>query len=608
MTFDPTHNNKFTTKITKRGGDLGLDKELRRYAENEFLKTKKVSSLIGTSGRYSSSGKKGALGQTNVVDDDPIIDNLFLTNAVTEDKIQDGLDKKRDLKVTRSYVTVHSGARQTVSTTNIVTGPTLFTTGPEYVEIYPFAPYTLVVDSSGNPLEKDGNFFVAITSNNNHIQFSLQDWTVPTSVTQVLNPKFSQVFDVYLPASGTILTLDELQFALQTNINLVASTGKPLDNSSDPRNMFSINVFHHPTVNPDLANIAIQTQTNFQYIMTFFSYGDIESTAVAKPVTASDAAFVVQNTTSIYPNPNSYALDLNKAYTIVKAIRIISSEIPNSDTIINQNNCHITIRLINRTFPPPTITDPYSQNIKMKDGSIDWNIYLPYGNYTLDQLVAQMDTQINGMFFGETGLVDVFHFSANQTLNTFEITVNDPYAFKWDFNAVDNLKWRNLYSMLGFRESYTNLYTTKFTNVVSNNMGTYVTNNPYKPIMLRKSSIIWLQLNNYATMYDSLTQESYFCKFTLDNTQSGTYAYNTHTKSVQVFVDLPIPVLSTVDVRMFDELGNPYNFNGIDHSFTLEITHHIDRLKGTDFSSRRGVNDRSSYMAGSLAPKFEGLQ
>jgi hypothetical protein len=236
------------------------------------------------------------------------------------------------------------------------------------------------------------------------------------------------------------------------------------------------------------------------------------------------------------------------------------------------------------------------ENIKTKDGLTNWEIYLPIGNYTLDQLVNQMTLTINNMLFGEAKLADIFHITANENTGAFEITTPDPYVFTWNFNAVSNLYWRNLYYMLGFKNSAVLSYTNMYTNLVGVSVGGTTIKKPFRSLVLRKSNVVWLQLNNYETVYDTFTQTKYFCQFTIGNTHTGSFAIDTFLQTVQVFVDSPLPELNQVDVRFYDEVGMPFEFNGIDQSFTLELTHHIDRVMGVDFSSRRGVNDKSSYI------------
>ena len=87
--------------------------------------------------------------------------------------------------------------------------------------------------------------------------------------------------------------------------------------------------------------------------------------------------------------------------------------------------------------------------------------------------------------------------------------------------------------MLGYQYSATSLYTVNFSNLVTTNDFSA----PYQPIVLRKSQLIWMQLNNYETIYDSLTGTNYFCQFDLHKTPNNAVAYDTFMPNVQVFVD-----------------------------------------------------------------------
>src|SRR5581483_10241604 len=98
------------------------------------------------------------------------------------------------------------------------------------------------------------------------------------------------------------------------------------------------------------------------------------------------------------------------------------------------------------------------------------------------------------------------------------------------------------------------------------------------------------QLNNYGTIYDTFTQNKYFMKFIIDD---NAISVNTFVEIQHVFEDAPLSSLNVIDVRFYDENGLPYNFNDIDHSFTLEIVHQLDRLTGNDYSSRRGICEKA---------------
>lgn len=411
----------------------------------------------------------------------------------------------------------------------------------------------------------------------------------------------SDFFDVCIPIGR--YTIDQLQSTLEYETHSVIQKGfTPKSDQSNVcrlgiNNPFNFQLQNNPQINSDRVIVQICCNSNYRFNWEFITQANLQATQYDQSIPASDAAFIVQNPSNIFPDPNSYALDLDKAHTTVKSIRIISSEIPNTDTVINRYNNHITFRLIDKTRPPPTEEDPDSQNIKTTDGSLDWDIYLPLGNYNLNQLVTQMTTSVNQTLFKQTGLKDVFQITADSITGVFSIATQAPYFFVWDFNADSSIFWRNLHQMLGYRDSSIATYVTSFTNLVNVTLpDSHIMQKPFKAIELKTSNVVWMQLNNYEVIYDTFTLNKYFCRFNLDNVKSGQVAYDTFTPSVQVFVDSPLPVLNVVDVRLFDEIGLPYNSNGVDHSFTLEITTHVDRMMGNDYSSRRGVNDRSSYV------------
>ncbi|MEO0236654.1 MAG: hypothetical protein ABIN35_00280 [candidate division WOR-3 bacterium] len=584
MELNYSDNNKYTKDYRhqeKADFTLGVENQLRRYALNEYLNSGDENVLIGT--------------DQGVPDNDLLEDDMLLTNAITENVVQDQIDKKRYFKEIKSYVTINSGARNT-SKIEVIgdTESSLTSTGTIYINQYSFAPYSIVVDQNGDPIYINNELVVMISVNSNHIQFSLQDWTNYNSITQILTPSNTEIFDVYLSISNQPITLSQLKSNIETNLNLVAATGIGLDNSEDKDHMFTVEVLHDSIVNSDRATVNIQCQHNFHYIMTFYPMGDLPTNQIISSEEASNESWINNNPNNVFPYPNNYALFLNKAYNHVKSIRIIASEIPNTDTIINSYNNHITFQLINKSLPVNE-NDPESQNIKTKNGSIDWDVYLPYGNYNLSQLLNQIEIQINVMLFGEANLSNVFTVTGSELSGIVEISVNDPYLFKWNFNENTKIKWRNLYQMLGFKDSKMLAYASKFNNTILNKTGSGVLRCPYRAITLKKSHIVWMHLNNYETIYDTRTNTFYFCRFNLNNVPDGQYAYDTFTPSVHIFNDAPLPVLNKIDVRIYDEMGMPYNFNGVDHSFTLEIVHYIDRLMGTDHSSRRGMNDKTNF-------------
>src|ERR1700722_18072648 len=84
-------DNQFTTKVDTSIGfqskqTLGVERELRRFAMNEYLKKRDPEILVGTN-------------VEEIDNDNPALDDdLLLTNAITENKAQDEIDKTRYFK------------------------------------------------------------------------------------------------------------------------------------------------------------------------------------------------------------------------------------------------------------------------------------------------------------------------------------------------------------------------------------------------------------------------------------------------------------------------------------------------------------------------------
>lgn len=559
------NNNRFTRQYIPTNVGIGVNEELHRLATNN------PSNPVGV-------GVNGDI-ETLVPEDE-----MFLSNEIHEDKDNDNIDKQRYYKEVKAYVNVHSGARLASPSSLQSNVPSFVSTGTTYTDSYDFSPYSLLT-LNGQVIIIDGKKYIKIYASDNHIQFTLHNAKTPQIIEQVYTKSGGTTFDCYLPVVGQTLSVADLREIIETNLNLSVK-----QQSSITEDIFTV-IINTTSLQEDLANYTIFTyNTTYTYTMIFLTDSDtiIESTSIAADQTSylrqvpengtnADFQYYIPN---VFPNPNHYALDLNKTYTLVKSIRVVSSDIPNTDTIINGSNNHITFQLIKNTENPI--------HIMRKDGSINWDVYIPYGNYTLDQLIDEMLLLINTMIYDEAGIKDMFEINANQITNVFEISVNNPYAFMWNFNGDPKYYWRNLYQMLGFKSSKIDYFTTLFTNIDNT-----TTHSPYRPIILKTSLVVWLQLNNYQTTYDTFTGQNYFAQFSLTGIPYGQFAHDTFLDTVQTFDDSPLPKLSTVDVRLFDEFGNPYNFSNVNHLFTLEITYYIDRLSGTDYSSRRGTSDHS---------------
>ena len=595
-----TRDNEFTKKITTDlsytgnapNHTLGVEQELKRFAMREYLKKRDNQILIGV--------------DDNVVEDELIEDDLLLTNAVTENKVQDAIDKTRYLKETKSYITINSAARQlppsltsAFSNSDISgpTEPTLYSTGQIPVDSYTFYPFS-------NINGKDSIDFVRnqITQRNRS-SFSLFDFTDPTSPViiraQQLATFMSDTFNVFFPVNppnqpyGSTYSSEQLANELQYQANLLLSqqmgnsfNGVFMDPLGNP--FYRITGQINPVVNQDLVEMTLSVPPNFKFIWYFIvSMVDINT---APPLSTFDSTENSQINELYFPYPNNYVIPIGTSYNNVKSLRIVSSEIPNTDTIINLTNNHISFSV-----------KKDGEFLTMLNGQKKWDYYIAPGNYTVTELATEMEMQINNMIVGETNPSNsnVFTISANNIKGTFEIYVHSPYTFNWLFVVNKVIGWRNLYKMLGFRNPAPidfSQQVTIFSNIVSVNTGNSFQLAPYAAFNLRNSSIIWMVLNQYGLIFDTFSGNQYFAKFTTDKSKPDSITYNAFTDTAFVFENAVLPSLTYVEVSFFDELGNPANFNNIDNSFTLEIVHHVDLLMGSYYSSQRGVGDKTSYI------------
>ncbi len=627
-------NNLFTRPVDQglaaygqqSSQSLGVEQELRRFAMNEYLRTRDDQALVGAT--------------TDAIEEDVDLtqDDLLLTNAITENTVQDTIDKTRYLKETVSYVTVNSAARTTALEVNdrVVRGyPTLTSTGDIYVQRANLAPFavlgpseeynrfvrlqnTNVVSSDGSqnlsigPTDVITNLApfdigfeptpnrVIINTRNNRVSFQIRNdiYAAP----DVTTASSSIVFDFFIPVGS--YSIDELEAVIQRALN-----------EQFPR-AFTVNAFTSNTLNPGYVNLdisinAVDPGDELTFIMDFNV--PLNKPTIAPPAVRPDGSIVTPTTApqgetlssvansgsvTFFPNPNNYIITLNRAMTNVKAIRLVSSEIPNTDTIINNNNNFINFQLRNN-----------GEDVAAPDGTNDFQIIIDPGNYSVEELAAELELKLNNETMA-VGLPNIFKVTVNRAKGTFAISTSDPFSFLLDFNDQPELAWRNLYRMLGFQfptavrpgvDPGPDLgFVTEFNNLMTVNQGTaaapIISEVPFGAFNLRKSNIVWLYLNGYDTIYDTYTQNDYFAKFTFNNVADNAIAYDTFNSSPMVFIDAPIPSLAQLTISFFDELGAPYNFNNVDHSFTLEFRHHLDRLQGVDYSSRRGTNDKTSYV------------
>ena len=290
-----------------------------------------------------------------------------------------------------------------------------------------------------------------------------------------------------------------------------------------------------------------------------------------------------------YEDPSRYTLQLPKTYTNVKSIRLLSVEMPECDCIFNINETNNIILLD-----------------LMKDGI---NVIFGSGIYYIEYAIPV------GFYASVQALFDVicadisaiisldFIYDYNFFSGIIKLSIANPdYSFhlKFKYNTLENTKY-SLWKMLGFRSSYEmdSAGNDKFTVLLTNSINGQ---RPYNFPNLFPDTYYYMILNDYTNIEEADNKginitTKYFSK--INNNYNYNYNYNNNnsqkfTSSPMIFTNT-IDKLSSISVKFVTTQGEYVNFNGRDHSFTIEIIEYIDELDNVKMNTRRGLVDKKWY-------------
>lgn len=343
---------------------------------------------------------------------------------------------------------------------------------------------------------------------------------------------------------------------------------------------------------------------------------------------------------------NNYEIRFGKTLNNVKTIRMISSEIPNPMSTINSWNNLILIDIRDNAIKLTDcqrslgLTDSIQMvPIEAEHGKCNPNncslpfflVQIPQGIYDLDGLLQVMEEVVNETIEkrSKEHFKNLFSITGTYGTGIVSIKLNQPkgrqLSFHWRFWFSPGIpEQRLLYWMLGFPRPYErtmdgcNKYVLEWNNlfvftaptrnlsncktVQNQNMTKYLTTcglaqvKPFRRINLNPEKYIFLILEEAGSLTDeSLPEtESIFAKIQL-TAPPGITMFNTFVNTPKTFVDVPLRELSTLRVKWIDSDGNLIDWNGLEHSFTLEVIQYVDKLNVNDYSSIRGVTDPTSY-------------
>ena len=173
--------------------------------------------------------------------------------------------------------------------------------------------------------------------------------------------------------------------------------------------------------------------------------------------------------------------------------------------------------------------------------------------------------------------------------NNVRISIRDVFRVRCD---LDN----SVCGLLGFRDIGESHAVTPYATINTNysmyendvlydtsgNTMEYTNNR----IKLTTDTYIVMSITEFNTILDTGKTPNSFAKIQLSNTRNE-ILYNTFKSTPKIFSE-PLSELYQLNISFYDKDGNLFNFNGLEHSFMLEITTTIDNTYGTNVNKKTG--------------------
>ncbi len=190
------------------------------------------------------------------------------------------------------------------------------------------------------------------------------------------------------------------------------------------------------------------------------------------------------------------------------------------------------------------------------------------------------------------------------TFGGVAVKILTPMRFRMFFDQSGTLG-----NVLGFRNVEAENAVTSFETIVANNKPyeiDFLLDEVGNPIVSEEgtvqNNIVDLSGGNYILMTCAQFNNSYntgpvtnvFAKLLLTE-MPGTIIFNEYVQLAFEF-DEQIPAISEMDFQFYFPSGELFDFNNIDHSFTVEFHENNNELKNTQISSRTGINTRTGRL------------
>lgn len=217
----------------------------------------------------------------------------------------------------------------------------------------------------------------------------------------------------------------------------------------------------------------------------------------------------------------------------VKKMRLISTEIPNTQYVINDTNNRIDF-----------VDDPAGANVSHA-------LTLTNGSYTALELANEVSSLLNtavGVGFGVDFAVTYLTFQKKLQIQRIGGVGNFSLLWTSGPNADTNAA-----QPMGFTQDYANVLLAVSDEIVDLGGENYVN----------------LQIRGYPTISNTEGIEDVFAKI-IWNVPPNFITYDSFVANDIVFPN-PINLLDTFDIRFVRQDGQLYEFNKVQHSFSVEI-------------------------------------
>lgn len=231
-----------------------------------------------------------------------------------------------------------------------------------------------------------------------------------------------------------------------------------------------------------------------------------------------------------YPEPSEYVLDVPDIIN-VESITLESAVIPASQYLIHDGND--TFRV---------------QETNAQESSNEWvDVNIPHGDYDITSLAAAIKAALDGAGAGAT-------YAVTETSLTSTLAITSSLGGTADLFNLDFTS-RDIAQVLGYRpQEYTGLLTYSA---------------PWR-YNLSGEPYVLLQVNDYDLVDSAGDTVRALAVIPLDGSRT---IFRENGDYTATYIPPGISArINTLRVRITDRSGNLYDFNGVDHNFTLRVT------------------------------------